>query len=53
MLIAPLSVVRFIGFRNPVPFEATIFVGCFYAFAGLVDVVLFYWARPAFGVSSS
>jgi len=30
MLIAPPSIVRFIGFRNHVRFEVTIFVSCFY-----------------------
>jgi hypothetical protein len=52
LLIAPLSVVRFLGFRgHTVSFRVTMGAGLVFAFSGLVDVMLFFWARPAFGVS--
>jgi hypothetical protein len=51
VLIAPLSVVRFLGFRNhPVNFQITISSGLIFSLSGFVDVLLFIWAKPAFGV---
>jgi len=54
MLIAPISIVRFIEFReNSVAPGGVMTANFIFCLTGCVDVVLFYWARPAFGVDSS
>jgi len=50
VLITPLSIVRFIEFRdNSVGFQAVVAVGFIWALSGLVDVILYLWVKPAFG----
>jgi hypothetical protein len=52
VLIAPISIVRFMGFRgHSVTFQTTITAGLVFSLSGFVDVVLFYWAKPTFGVT--
>jgi len=45
--------VRFIEFRSapaqdPVSYQVVIAVGFFWGLSGLVDVILYFWAKPAF-----
>lgn len=56
MLIGPLSIVRFIEFSHPDGYIAPawpIFVAAFFSLEGLLDVVLFIGAGPAFGIDFS
>ena len=54
VLIAPLSVVRMLDFRNrPSGFKQSMTSSLIYSLSGFVDVVLFIWAKPAFGMESN
>jgi hypothetical protein len=54
LLIAPISIVRFIEFKKnvDVSFKAVILADVVFSLSGTVDVILFRWTRYAFGLAT-